>query len=280
VVGGADAAGRSALHDPRFALAKFRPAPPPATLVTRAGSLDRLTAGAGRQLTLVVGSAGAGKSVMLSNWTAARPPGTTSWLSCDEADANPVRFWTGFVEAARAVEPGFGADAADLLAMDGAMSADVTASIVNDAARLPAGTAIVVDDFHYAAPAVSGNMTDLVGRWPAGITQLVLSSRVDLPLRLHRMRMAGELCELRDNDLYFSLTESSELLAKFGVQITGTDLALLHQRRAPSRPICARSTTSWGRHRVQQPSSVPWICACSEAIPVRGTSDRCGSSSL
>jgi hypothetical protein len=31
--------------------------------------------------------------------------------------------------------------------MDGAMSADVTASIANDAARLPAGSAIVVDDF-------------------------------------------------------------------------------------------------------------------------------------
>ena len=52
--------------------------------------------------------------------------------------------------------PGFGADAADLLAMDGVMSADVTASIANDAAKLPAGSAIIVDDFHYAAAAVSG----------------------------------------------------------------------------------------------------------------------------
>ena len=52
--------------------------------------------------------------------------------------------------------PGFGADAADLLALDGAMSADVTASIANDAAKLPAGSAIVVDDFHAAAAAVAG----------------------------------------------------------------------------------------------------------------------------
>ena len=51
--------------------------------------------------------------------------------------------------------PGFGADAAELLAMDGAMSADVTASIANDAARLPAGSAIVVDDFHAAAAAAA-----------------------------------------------------------------------------------------------------------------------------
>ena len=168
---------------------------------------------------MVVGSAGAGKSVLLSSWAAARPPGVTSWLSCDEADANPVRFWTGFIEAPRAVAPGFGADAADLLAMDGVMSADVTASIANDAAKLPAGSAIVVDDFHDAAAAVARDMTDLVERWPAETAQLVLASRVDPPLRLHRLRMSGELCELRDRDLYFSLAESGDLLANFGVQV-------------------------------------------------------------
>ncbi len=223
-------AERGASRNLRFALAKFRPAVLPATLVTRSVLHDQLTAGAGQRLTVVVGSAGAGKSVLLSTWTATRPPGVTSWLSCDEADANPVRFWTGFIEAPHVLEPWFGADAAELLAMDGAVSADVTASIANDAAKLPAGAAIVVDDFHVAAPAVSGSMTDLVERWPAQTAQLVLSSRVDPPLRLHRLRMAGQLCELRDRDLYFSLAETSELLANFGAQVTPADLALLHQR--------------------------------------------------
>ena len=191
---------------------------------------DRLTAGAGKRLTVVVGSAGAGKSVLLSSWAATRPPGTTSWLSCDKADADPVRFWTGFIEAPRIVAPGFGADAANLLAMDGVMSADVTASIANDAAKLPAGSAIIVDDFHYAAAAVSRNMTDLVEHWPAKTAQLVLASRFDPPLRLHRLRMSGELCELRDRDLYFSLAESRDLLANFGVEVAAADLALLHER--------------------------------------------------
>ena len=213
----------------RFALTKFRPPTPPATLVIRSALHQRLTAGAEQRLTVVVGSAGAGKSVLLSSWAAARPPGVTAWLSCDEADVNPVRFWAGFIEAPRNVEPGFGADAADLLAMDGVMSADVTASIANDAAKLPAGSAIVVDDFQYAAGAVTATMTGLVERWPAGAAQLVLGSRSDPPLRLHRLRMAGELCELRDRDLYFSLAESSELLAGFGVQVTEADLALLHR---------------------------------------------------
>src|SRR5919201_1275287 len=107
-------------------------------------------------------NAPAGGTFVTSHKACAR---VTSWLSCDEADANPVRFWVGFIEASQAVMPGFGADAANLLAMDGAMSADVTASIANDAAKLPAGSALIVDDFHDAAPAVFKNMTDLIERW-------------------------------------------------------------------------------------------------------------------
>ncbi len=223
-------AERRAPRGARFALAKFRPTTLPATLVTRPGLHDRLTAGAGQQLTVVVGSAGGGKSVLLSSWAAARSPGTTSWLSCDRADASATRFWAGFVEAPRTVMPGFGADAADLLALDSVVSADVIASIANDAANLPIGSAIIVDDFQHAASAVAANMTDLVERWPAEATQLVLASRVDPPLRLHRLRLAGELCELRDQDLCFSLADSRDLLANFGVQVTAADMALLHQR--------------------------------------------------
>jgi len=226
---GSATAERGASSNLRFALAKFRPTTLPATLVTRPALTDRLTAGAGQRLTVVAGSAGAGKSVLLSNWAEARSPAVTSWLSCDRADADPVRFWAGFIEAIQVGVPGFGADAAGLLAMN-AMSADVTASIANDAAKLPAGSAIVVDDFHHAEPAVSRDMTDLVEHWPAETVQLVLSARSDPSLRLHRLRMLGEMCELRDHDLYFSLSDAHALLANFGVEVSAADLAQLHER--------------------------------------------------
>jgi ATP/maltotriose-dependent transcriptional regulator MalT len=103
--------------------AKFRPTILPATLLTRSALQRRLDAGAGKRLTMVVGPAGAGKSVLLSSWAAGREAGLTSWLSCDEADAEPVRFWAAFIQAHQAVAPGFGADAAELLAMDGSVSA-------------------------------------------------------------------------------------------------------------------------------------------------------------
>jgi LuxR family transcriptional regulator, maltose regulon positive regulatory protein len=201
----------------------------PTTLIERPALLERLTAGADDRLTVVVGSAGAGKSVLLSDWVAAREPGLTSWLSCDEADADPARFWAGFIEAVRVAVPGFGAEAGELLALDGAMSADAIASIADEAAKLPAGSAIVVDDFH-AATAAAAAMTDLIDRWPAKTVQLVLASRVDQPLRLHRLRLSGQVRELRDRDLYLSLAESRDLLANFGVQVADADLALLHRR--------------------------------------------------
>lgn len=214
----------------RFAATKFRPAELPATLVPRSALHERLTTGAGQQLTVVVGSAGAGKSVLLSSWVAARPAGLTSWLSCDPADADPVRFWAGFIEAPRMLDPGFADEASELLTMDRAMSADVTASIANAAARLPAGSAIIVDDFHFASPGAGRYMADLVVLWPAETVQLVLSSRSDPPLRLHRLRLSGELCELRDPALAFSPAESQDLLANFGVTIATGDLERLQQR--------------------------------------------------
>ncbi len=217
-------------RDPRFALAKFRPTTLPVTLVSRSVLLDRLTEGAGRRLTVVVASAGAGKSVLLSSWAAPRPPGLTAWLSCDRADADPVRFWAGFIEALRTVAPGSGADAAGLLAMESVVSADVTASIANDAAKLPDGSAIIIDDFHVAAATVSRDMTDLIEHWPAETAQLVLASRSDPPVRLHRLRISGELCEIRDRDLAFSLAESRDLLANFGVKVGADELRHLHGR--------------------------------------------------
>ena len=221
---------RGSLRRTRFAATKFHPPALPATLISRPVLHDLLAAGAGQRLTVIVGSVGAGKSVLLADWAAARSPAVTSWLSCDRADADPVRFWAGFIEALRVIEPGFGADAADLLAMDGTMSADVTASIANDATELPAGLAIIVDDFHLAAAAAAPEMTDLVERWPSETVQLVLAGRFDPSLRQHRLRMSGQLTEIRDRDLYFSLAESHDLLANFGVQVADADLALLHQR--------------------------------------------------
>jgi hypothetical protein len=72
-----------------------------------------------------------------------------------------------------------------LLAVDGVMSAHVTASSTNEAAKLPGWSAMMVDDFHCAVPAVSGNMIDLVDRQLAFFISAVRARRA------HRGRTQG-----------------------------------------------------------------------------------------
>src|SRR3989442_13158384 len=74
------AATERAPHNARFALTKFRPTTLPTTLLTRPTLLGRLEAGASQRLTVVVGSAGAGKSVLLASWAATRDGGVVSWV--------------------------------------------------------------------------------------------------------------------------------------------------------------------------------------------------------
>src|SRR2546429_9981027 len=66
-------------HDARFALAKFRPTTLPTTLLTRPTLLGRLEAGASQRLTVVGGSAGAGKSVLLCSWAGKGTGGGGAW---------------------------------------------------------------------------------------------------------------------------------------------------------------------------------------------------------
>jgi LuxR family maltose regulon positive regulatory protein len=193
------ASGLGSFRRTTSAATQFRSAPLPATLVSRSALHDRLTAGAGQRLTTVVGSAGAGKSVLLADWAAARPPGMTSWLSCDKADADAVGSGPRSSSAA-GHRTRFGADAADLLAMDRTMSADVRIGCQRRRGAA-CGSAIVVDDFHTRPPP----RYDRSHRALASETvQLVLAGRFDPPLRQHRLRMSGQLAEIRDRDLYFS----------------------------------------------------------------------------
>jgi LuxR family maltose regulon positive regulatory protein len=60
--------------------------------------------------------------------------------------------------------------------------------------------------------------------------QLIVASRVDPPLRVHRMRAHQDLVELRDGDLAFSVEETESLLAGFGVRLDESELALVHRR--------------------------------------------------
>src|SRR6516164_6212557 len=90
-----------ARRSPRFASSKFTIPRVASHLVHRARLMKLLDLGEAARLTLVVASPGAGKTALLADWVATHPERPSAWLSCDPADAQPVRFLAAVVEAAR-----------------------------------------------------------------------------------------------------------------------------------------------------------------------------------
>ena len=92
---------------------------------------------------------------------------------------------------------------------------------------LPVTVALVLDDVHeLTAAAPSGALAVLV-RERTRTLRLVLSGRTDPRLPVARMRLAGELREIRAPDLAFSTTEAGALLAGADVAVAPEQVALL-----------------------------------------------------
>jgi LuxR family transcriptional regulator, maltose regulon positive regulatory protein len=220
-----------ATRSPRFPLSKFRAPKLIPGLVRRSRLLDQLDQGEQVPLALVVGPAGTGKTMLLADWLAARPARASAWLSCDAADTDPARFVAAIIEAARFGfgQPGIGEDARQLMSLDGEVSADAVAALADDLETPDERRILVIDDFHQAGAASADALRWLVKYHPPSL-QLVVASRVDPPLRVHRMRAHQDLVELRETDLAFSVEETRRLLAGFDVRLAEPELALVHQR--------------------------------------------------
>ncbi len=139
---------------PRFPSSKFRAPKLVPGLVRRSRLLDRLDRGEQVRLALVVGPAGAGKTMLLADWLAARPERASAWLSCDAADTDAVRFVTAIIEAARYGfgQPAIGEDTRQLMSLDGEVSADAVAALADDLDTPEGMRVLVIDDFHLAGP--------------------------------------------------------------------------------------------------------------------------------
>ena len=89
---------------------------------------------------------------------------------------------------------------------------------------------LVLDDLHQlrSEPALE-SLEHLLSRAPAQLRTFVVSRR-DPKLGLHRLRLAGELVEIRGADLDFTAEETAELIAGAGVSVAAGDIGRLHQR--------------------------------------------------
>jgi len=180
-----------------------------ADLVVRPRLLDRLAhPDDGCRCTLLSAPAGAGKTTLLAAWLATREL-PAAWLSLDERDQDVHRFVRYLVAAFQSVAPGCGTTTLAWLDVPEAAVEAVLTSLVNDVARLPDGTLLVLDDYHLVrSTGVHEAVGFLLEHLPPS-TSLVLSTREDPPLPMARLRGRGELRELRAADFSFTVDEAS-----------------------------------------------------------------------
>jgi LuxR family transcriptional regulator, maltose regulon positive regulatory protein len=205
---------------------------PRAGLLPRAGLQSLLQASLQAKLCLVAAPAGSGKTTLLAQWQAVAGGGRVAWVSLEESDNDPTRFWSYLVAALRTVEPGVGTVALEAL---GGPSVElervVVPSLVNDLATVEAPLVLVLDDYHVVTDATCHQSLGLfLDHLPAEV-HVVLSTRLDPPLPLARMRGRGELAELRVGELQFTDEEAAALLnGSMGLALAAQDVARLAER--------------------------------------------------
>jgi LuxR family maltose regulon positive regulatory protein len=178
------------------------------------------------RLALVSAPAGYGKTATLASW-AATVTEPVAWLSCDSSDTEPNRFMTGLLSAIEASWPGAADDAFVLLDRDAANTYDAAVAAANELASVDDRGVIVVDDLHLAAPD-RRVLTRFLDALPDRF-RFVAGTRTDPPLSLGRLRVRGELLELRSDDLRFAELELADFFGGLELALTADELRRVHE---------------------------------------------------
>jgi LuxR family maltose regulon positive regulatory protein len=194
--------------------------------------LDLLDRGAADRLTLISAPAGAGKTVLLASWLRTRRlPGTPCWLSLDADDNDASRLIADLLCAlndAGVTAPGD--TLAGLTAPPGARTERFLPHLVNALGELATPVVMVLDEIHeLTSPQATATIDFLVRHAPEQL-RLVLAGRADPPLPIERLRVSGELTELRIADLAFDCEETAELCRQLELALSDDDIELLWAR--------------------------------------------------
>jgi LuxR family transcriptional regulator, maltose regulon positive regulatory protein len=197
----------------------------PPRYVSRPRLLAALDRAAHLPLTLLCAGPGAGKTALLADW-AGHAKAEVAWLSLAAADAEPGRFWQ-LLESAL---PGDEGAATGSLGVIGDTGLDLARSLLS---RIPDGEVplvVVIDDAHVLDhPDILDGLDGLIRSRQPGL-RIVLATRSDPLLPLHKYRLAGQLFELRATDLAMTPHEAREVLAIHGVTLPQRDFDLLMAR--------------------------------------------------
>jgi LuxR family maltose regulon positive regulatory protein len=200
-------------------------------LVSRPRLVERLKEGVHRKLTLVSAPAGFGKTTLVSEWVASgKQP--IAWLSLDEGDGDPARFFAYLIAALQQIDPDVGQSAQAMLqsSQSPPLEALLTA-LINDAAAISQPFILVLDDYHViTALPVHGQLGFLLDHQPPQM-HLVIATREDPPLPLSRLRARGQVTDVRQADLQFTPEETGEFLRRVAQADISLDDVVALQRR-------------------------------------------------
>jgi LuxR family transcriptional regulator, maltose regulon positive regulatory protein len=184
------------------------------------------------RLTVMTAPAGAGKTTALALWAAAEP-GTVAWITMDDCDNRPGTFWAHVVAALR--ESGVAVpEASHAIWGREADRLFLLGLAVALAAQDPPVT-LVLDDLHVlTGPKVLDGLDYVLRNTGSGL-RLVVSARMN-PLPLHRYRLAGELAEIRANDLAVTIAEAGLLLARHGCTLIADPFECLPSGQRAGHP--------------------------------------------
>ena len=199
-----------------------RLAPPrlPNALVERERLLICLDGALSNPLTLLCAPAGFGKTTLLSAW-ASRHTAQVAWLSLDELDTSPTRFWVSLIAALRRCErdaPSLGETAVALLQSPQPPPLTTILTVLlhelESREAHPVLIALILDDYQVIEEqAIHEGMSFFLEHLPAHL-HVILASRVEPDLPLARWRMRGQLTEIRADELRFREVEASQYLGQ------------------------------------------------------------------
>jgi LuxR family maltose regulon positive regulatory protein len=211
--------------------------PPRPNLVPRPRLVERLDEGLrlGRKLTLVSAPAGFGKTTLVTDWLCSKGKDISSrsiaWLSLDEADNDPTRFFTYLIAALRQLDGEAGQAAQSLLGASQLPPVEsLMTLLISDVAAVPAFV-LVLDDYHLIHTLLIHDAVEFLLTYQPPQMHLLIATRTDPPLPLPRLRVRGQMTEIRADDLRFTEEEAATFLNQaLGLPLDAGQIAALEAR--------------------------------------------------
>ncbi|PPS70961.1 MULTISPECIES: helix-turn-helix transcriptional regulator [Streptomyces] len=191
----------------------------PHTFLRRQRLVDHLDQALRTPLTLLDGPAGAGKTLLAADWASGLGPGPpAAWLTCDVGDCRPGVFWAYVLQALRAC----GAPASEAIgAPADAAGVDhrLLSALAGELHDRERPVVLVLDEYDRVTDATVAEQLEFVLHHAGPGLHLVLVTRTEPLLPLHRYRAAGDLTEIRSAELAFTPEEAAALLELHGLSL-------------------------------------------------------------